>query len=206
MTKGCLVVAMLLLGGVADAKVLEVYVQAQGGGGSGRGLSGDQKDADFFAGAEGGMFGVKLGAELLFLDGWVEHNDYYDGDISGTWTQFMFGGDVDFAISDPPAPDQKPKTYAQVGLAIGFGMGTGQQVDPPLDNTEITDKGFVAQAAIGIEHRFSKIFGVGVTVPLEYGYLFKNELGMAAANDLSKHYHSLSASALLTFRVFIDVK
>jgi hypothetical protein len=198
-----LVLVALLWSGVAEAKVLELYGQAQLGGGSGRGIVGDQKDDDFFEGAGGASYGVKVGAELLWLDGWIEHNQFTDGDIVGTWTQFMLGMDWDFALGEEPPPGQRHKTYGQVGFAVGFGAGTGQQVEPPLDNGEISDKGFVGQVSFGAEYRMSKVFGVGLSVPITYGYLFKND---GAANDESEQYQSISAMALVTFRFFIDVK
>lgn len=200
-----LVLAALLWSGVAEAKVLELYGQAQIGGGTGKGIVGDRMEEDFFADVGGAAYGLKVGAEVFWLDGWIEHNQFTTGDFQGTWTQFMVGLDWDFALGEEPPPGQKPKTWGQIGIAAGLGLGTDHQVEPPLDNGEITDKGFVGQLALGVEWRMSKVFGMGFTVPITYGYLFKNEAN-AAANEESNQYQSISAMALVTFRFFIDVK
>jgi hypothetical protein len=193
------------LSGVAEAKVLEIYVQAQGGGGTGWGVSGVQKDNDFFHGAGGGAYGAKVGAEVLWIDGWIEHVQFNDGSLSGTWTQFMFGFDWDFALGDAPEPDQKPKTFGQVGIAVGYGVGTGQQVDPPLDAGQLTDQGFLGQLNLTVEHRFNAVIALGLTVPITYGYIYKRDEG-AAANDESRWYGSVNAMALVYLRFYVHVK
>jgi hypothetical protein len=196
----------LLWAGNADAKVLELYAQAQGGGGSGRGVAGALKDFDFFEGAGGASYGAKVGAEFLWIDGWVEHNQFTDGSVTGTWTQFMFGMDWDFPIGDEPEPGQKPKTYGNIGFAAGFGLGTGRQVDPPLSNDEITDKGFVGQVSFGAEYRMNKVMAIGVNVPISYGYMFKTCGGGCSANDENNQYQSVSAMGLVVLRFFVDIK
>ncbi len=57
-----LIVPLLLVSTVADAKVLELYGQAQGGGGTGRGIAGAQKDFDFFQKSGGAAYGSAPGA------------------------------------------------------------------------------------------------------------------------------------------------
>src|SRR5688572_29447760 len=112
-----LVVAIVIaLGGaarVADAKILELYAQIQGGGASGRGMAGMQKDNDFFHGAQGAAYGALIGAEVLYLDAWVEHVQLVNGDgLAGTWTQFMAGADIDIALSSAPK-DEKGKAKGE---------------------------------------------------------------------------------------------
>ena len=48
-----IVIALVGTASVADAKILELYAQIQGGGATGRGMAGMQKDNDFFHGAQG---------------------------------------------------------------------------------------------------------------------------------------------------------
>ena len=184
----------------AHAGVFDVYAQAEGGYANGLGIAGAKKDNDFFSGAAGGLYGAKVGAELLFTDVWVEHWQFTDlKGVNGTWTQFMIGADIDFPVGDVPQ-GQKPKTFAEIGLAAGYGLGTGQQVDPPLDNAQVTDKGFIAQLSLGVDYRFSNVTSIGLAVPITYGYLFKNGDG-AAANDEANQYHQLAASPMIYFRV-----
>jgi hypothetical protein len=198
-----LVVLGLLAGSrPADAKLLEVYVQAQGGGMTGKGFAGAQEEFDFFKGAAGLAYGGRLGVEFLWVDVWVEHNQFYNGGLTGTWTQFMAGGDWDFGL-DTPSPVGEPvkgkeqekrhRTFGEIGIALGFGVGTGQQVELPLDNGEVSDKGFQAQLKFGVEHRLGKILSLGLTVPVTYGYMFKNGI----ANDEANHYQSVRVEGLL---------
>jgi hypothetical protein len=204
MRKLGLIVGLLLIASTAEAKILEIYAQAQGGGMYGKGLSGAQKDNDFFFGAKGASYGAKVGAEVMWVDAWIEHNQFTRGDgISGTWTQFMAGFDYDFPIGDEPEKGKPHKTYAQIGIAAGFGMGTGQQVDPPLSNDEITDKGFVAELSFGGEYRFNKLLSIGLNVPITYGYIFKNGVD---ANDEENQYHSIHGAAYLYLSFHIELK
>ena len=206
MRKLGLIVGVLLVCSTAQAKVLELYGQVQGGGQYGKGIAGDQKDNDFFFGAKGASYGALVGAEFMWVDAWVEHNQFTNGSrVTGTWTQFMVGFDYDFPIGDPPGPGQRPKTYAQIALDVGFGMGTGRQVDPPLDNTQITDKGPVGQLAFGAEYRFNRVMSLGMSVPIEYAYLYKNVPG-SVANDSSQWYHSVHAMALLYLQFHLELK
>ena len=195
-------VLVLALPQVARAGVFDVYAQAEGGAASGVGLAGAEKDNDFFSGAAGGLYGAKVGAELLFTDVWVEHWQFTDlKGVNGTWTQFMVGADIDFPVGDVPQ-GQKPKVFAEIGLAAGYGMGTGQQVDPPLDNSQVTDKGFIAELSLGVDYRFSQVVSIGLAVPVTYGYLFKNGDGVAA-NDENNQYHELAASPMVYVRMHL---
>lgn len=196
------VALVALLAAPTHAGIFQFHAQAQGGGMWGKGLGGAQQDNDFFAGAKGGGYGILVGGEVLFIDGWIEHNQYNDGSLSGTWTQLMVGLDVDFELGDEPAPGKEPKTFGEVGVGLGFGMGTGQQVDPPLDNSEISDKGFVAQASVGLDHRLNRVLSIGVTIPVQYGYLFKNDL----ANDVANHYHSIHVTPMAYLRFRLGMK
>jgi len=196
--------ALLAAPGRAHAGVFDLYAQAQGGGAYGLGLGGVQMDNDFFSGAGGALYGAKVGAEVLFTDAWVEHWQFTDLEgITGTWTQFMIGADVDFPLGDTPQ-GQKPKTFAELGFAVGYGLGTGQQVEPPLDNAQVTDKGFIGQLSLGVDYRFSKVISIGVVVPITYGYLFKNGEG-AAANNADNQYHQLAAAPMVYFRMNLGI-
>ena len=56
--------------------------------------------------------------------------------------------------------------YLELGMGGGFGLGTGQQVQPPLDAGEITDKGFVSTAFVGGGFRLTSVLSLGVQVPV----------------------------------------
>ncbi|MSP16398.1 MAG: hypothetical protein EXR73_07295 [Myxococcales bacterium] len=183
----------------AEAKLFELYAQAQGGAAYGGGVAGVQKDAAFFAAARGGAYGARVGAEFLFVDGWVEHNQHTDGALLGTWTQFMLGIDADFPMGNTPVA--KAKLFGELGVAIGFGLGTGQQVMPPLDASELTDRGFLAQLGLGLDYRLAKLVSIGFSVPVTYGYLFKQ----GVANDEANQYQSVWAAALVHLRLYLEL-
>jgi hypothetical protein len=177
----------------AQAKLLEIYVQGGVGGGGGEGLTGDHEDADFFKGAGGPGYGAILGAEIFFIDVAVEHDQFVqDGGVSGTWTQFSVGADVDVELG---------KNFTMnLGGSIGYGLGTGQQVMPPLDNSEITDKGLIAQGRVDLDYALGSMVSLGITVPLTWGYLAKNTAG-TVVNDESATYTSLSSTPMLYLRL-----
>jgi hypothetical protein len=268
-------VLVLLAPATAAADVLSLYAAVQGGGAGGQGVDGEAQDEAFHAGAQGLAYGALVGAEVLFIDGWVEHTQHRaDGKLAGTWTQFMLGLDTRIDLGQPdaapapaqpasppaavarateapaeapaaggagepgttadgeaaaagqgaqgaqpapappaPAPPPAPRKaaaghapgYIDLGLAAGFGVGTGQQVMPPLDNSELTDKGFLGQIHVGLGYRLTSALSVGVRVPVQAAYLFKTGDG-AAANDRGNQYVSVNASVLLELRLNLSVR
>ena len=92
--------------------------------------------------------------------------------------------------------------FFQVSAMAGFGLGTGQQVDPPLDNSEITDKGFMLGGKAALGTHLSKYFDFGLMVPVQYGYFFKNGV---AVNDVTNHYQGIHLEALLFLRMYIKL-
>lgn len=187
----------------ASAGILELRAQLQAGGAGGTGVSGAQMDNAFHAGTSGAAYGAIVGAEIVFLDAWIEHNQFQGADgLLGTWTQFMAGVDLNVDLGDK---DGGGGYFAELGVGVGFGVGTGQQVDPPLDNSEVTDKGFLVQGHVAVGYRLSKMLSVGVMVPLQGGYMFKSGPGLVA-NDEGTQYVSMQAAALVNLRVDVPLK
>lgn len=199
----------------ASADFLSGYAQIQGGGASGTGLFGDRKDDAFHKQAEGIAYGATVGVEILLLDVWVEHNQYLaNGGVEGTWTQFMTGFDVEFdlgrkeggtRLENGQVKGGYSRWYGEFGIGVGFGVGTGQQVDPPLDNSEVTDKGFLFQASVGGGVRMNRYLSLGLSAPMQAGYMFKSGEG-AAANDQETNYGSMQAAVLLAMRFKVQIK
>jgi hypothetical protein len=205
--------------GPAAAGILELDGKLKAGGMAGFGMYGDRKDEAFHKSARGPSYGLTVGVEFLFVDVWIEHDQYYNGGrgtgygVNGTWTQFMAG--VDFAFDmgtvqreesldgQPGASKGYTSGYGELGFGVGFGVGTGQQVDLPLDNSELSDKGFVAQAHVGFGYRVSRSFSLGVHIPAQAGYLFRTD---DVANNLSSQYGSVHVAALLTARLNLIIK
>ncbi len=177
-------------GGLASAHgdLLSAHAQINIGVADGKGVGGAQESKAFHNGAKGVATGFRVGAEALFLDGWVEHLQYRDnGAFVGTWTQMMVGADMRTDVG---------KIYFEFGGGVGFGVGTGQQVELPLDNAQVTDKGFVVQGQAGIGFKLAVGTSINLSVPVSWAYLFKNGI----ANNKENQYQSLAGSALLGFR------
>lgn len=201
-------VAVSLAPAPAEAGVFKLYAEAQGGGVVGKGTSGDvtdsSVDASFFERAPHGMYGALVGGQFLFLTGEIQHHQFTNGDRLTTWTQFGAGLRFEVPMGTLTPEDKKAGkgSYAEIAVNLNFGLGTGQQVMPPLSNDEVTDKAFLLQGKLGFGKHLNKIFDIGVAVPVSWGYFFKSGSG-AAANDLSTHYQSVQAEAMLYLRANI---
>jgi hypothetical protein len=222
MKRALLLVPLLALATAREARadIFSLRAEAHVGGGGGVGLGGGDaaKKAAFFDGATGGAYGGLVGVEVFFLDVWVEHHQYVGrssldnkNHFLGTWTQFMTGLDLDFERRATVTPAEqkkgvkgKKKSYLEIGIGFGYGVGTGQQVDLPLDATQLTDKGFL------VEGRFSAGFwmgehaglGLGITIPISGGYFFKSGF----ANNADNQYYAVEGAALLVVRGKLKIK
>ena len=190
---------VLALATPASADTFKLFGEAHGGGMYGQGTAGTQKDSSFFQKARGGTYGALVGAELLFFDALIEHHQYVNGDGLKTWTQFGVG--IHFTSDQGSAEEKKQGkgSYIEFGGYLWYGLGTGAQVMPPLDNAQITDKAFLGEARFGFGKHLDKVFDLGVVVPVSYGYFFKTGNG-AAVNDVSTHYRGVQGEVLLALR------
>ncbi|HUQ06649.1 MAG TPA: hypothetical protein VM261_29300 [Kofleriaceae bacterium] len=205
-------VLLMAMAGTASADVFSVRAEAHGGGAGGLGVGGDAKDQAFQNIARGGAYGALVGAEVLFVDAWVQHHQYNDGELLGTWTQFMAGLDLDIGIGggEPirgakDGAKTKAKGYIELGLGVGFGVGTDRQVDPPLDNSEVSDKGFLLEGRVGAGANLGSALSIGVSLPVTAGYYFVSGED-AAANDIDTQYQAIEAALLVNLRLKIKVK
>jgi hypothetical protein len=194
-------VAVALAPRPAAADVLSLTAEALGGGMAGTGVSGDQKDAAFFGNAPHGAYGAQVGVKFLVVDGWIRHTQYTTGSRLATWTQFGVGVDTTMDLGDRKKGENG---FVQFAMGAWFGMGTGQQVVLPLDNAQLSDKGFLAEGSVGFGTHLSSHLDLGVNVPVSYGYFFKTGNG-ATANNLSTHYQGMEAQALLFLRMKIKL-
>lgn len=196
------VCAAIAVPAAASADVFKLYGEVGGGGMYGKGLAGDHKDDAFAVNGRGGSYGVLVGARFLVLDSHILHRQFLNGEETETWTQFNVG--LNFGFDSGTDEQQKAGKggYVEMGAFLGFGLGTGAQVDPPLDNSEITDKGFVLGGRLGFGKHLSKIFDIGLSVPVSYAYMFKSGNG-ATANNTENQYQQVMFEALLVLRANI---
>ncbi len=204
--------ALGALAAPARADILTLHATAQAGGALGRGISGDAKDAAFHDGASGATYGAEVGVEILFVDGWIEHFQYAgSGGLLGTWTQFMVGVDLKMHFGSQRGGhlekgkrvgDAYQVGYAEMGIGAGFGVGTGQQVMPPLDNAQVTDKGFLVQGSFALGYRLNRVISINLRVPVQAGYMFKNGI----ANDSGNQYTSVQGALLAGLRFEFQLK
>jgi hypothetical protein len=187
----------------AHADLFSARADLHVGGSGGAGLGGAQKDNAYFGDAPHGAYGALVGVQALIADAYIDHTQYTDGSRVTTWTQFALGVRVDVKTGAPPkekgaVEEPKPTGYFELGVHAAFGLGTGQQVSPPLDNAQITDKAFLLELRGGFGKILGNGFRIGLTIPVSGGYFFKSGNG-ATANDTGTHYTGLEAAALLTF-------
>src|SRR4051794_4712103 len=112
----------------AHADVLTIYGDAQGGGMFGKGTSGDQKDSAFFEHSQPGTYGARVAARFLFLGASIQHHQYTNGSELSTWTQFSAGLDMSIGLGTDKDKKAHKGNFFDVGVFLGFGLGTGQQV------------------------------------------------------------------------------
>lgn len=188
---------------VAEADVMKLWVEANGGGVFGKRVTGDaaNSNAAFFEEAPHGAYGANIGAQFLFFDVVIQHHQFRNSDRVATWTQFGAGLHFELDLGAPTKAEKKAGKggYVEIGANLFFGLGTGQQVMPPLSNDEISDKGFLLEGRLGFGKHLNKVLDIGVAFPVSYGYFFKNG-GGAAVNDTTTHYQSLQGEALLVLR------
>jgi hypothetical protein len=194
--------AVLVLGvlcGVASparADLFRMFGELHGGGLYGQGTAGDQRDTAFFAKSPHGVYGALVGAEFLFADLWIEHHQFTNGSRVTTWSKIGLGVHGQFNLGSTKDIKAGKGGYIDVSSGAFFGVGTGQQVSPPLDNAQISDKGFLVQVGLGFGTHLTKNFDLGVSIPVSWGYFFKQ----GAANDLSNHYQGVQGEGLLVLR------
>jgi len=187
MRRGSTGIALLAaLAAPAHASPLQLRADLRLGAASGWGLGGAQKAHDFFDQTRGATYGVLVGLRVLFADVWLEHDQFTDfSSVKGTWTELVIG-----AVMTVPLMDA---VDLNIGFGGSFGVGTGRQIQPPLDNAQISDKGLIGDVSVGLEYRVNRFLAVGTAVPAGWGYLLKND---APVTDTSSHYTTFRVMAL----------
>lgn len=186
----------------AHADLFKLFGEVHGGGMYGQGTEGDQKDSAFFEKSQGPTYGALIGAELLIFDAWIQHHQYINGDGLQTWTQFGLGLHFTFDLGTAQDIKNHHGGYVELSSGLWFGVGTGAQVMPPLDNAQLTDKGFLVDGRFGFGKHLSSVFDLGVVIPVTYGFFTKSGNG-ADVNNLSDDYRGWAIEGLVALRANI---
>jgi hypothetical protein len=195
---------LLAVSSESRADVITLRAELRGGGSGGAGMFGKADAFAFQEGAGSLEYGFLVGGEFFFIDAWIQHHQFINqGALEGTFTLFMAGLDTDFDLGE--GKEGKTDWFSELGMGFGLAVGTGQQVDPPLDNSEVTDKGFLLEARGMVAHRLGEFASLGLTIPLQMGYYTKSGPGIFA-NDQDNHYTAMSVAGLLTLRANWNMK
>lgn len=204
--------ALALLASPARGDVLTISGDAHGGGMFGTGTNGALKDEAFFARVPNATYGVAASARFFFLGGTIQHHQYVGPRINtdgagekpslATWTQITAGLDFTVDLGTDQQKKLKQGNFIQVAAGAGFGVGTGQQVNPPLNNEQIDDKAFLIEGKFAFGKHIGKHWDFGLMIPVSYGYYFKNGV---PANMLDNHYQGIHVEALAFLRLRIKI-
>src|SRR5262249_25168976 len=151
----------------AHAGLFEMYGQLYAGGGFGRGTAG-AGSKDFFEAVQGGSFGGEAGVEILYVDFFVDHYEFFSSKLNGNWTQCMLGLDASFPMDDDHS------TEATIGVDAGLGVGViGDKTlaDPNLSKN-ISTRGLVSELRLQGDRLIGKYASFGLDVRVGYHYLF----------------------------------
>jgi hypothetical protein len=187
---------LLLASTSARAEVFALFAQANLGFSAGSSLGGDQDDTNFFQRTKGFAYGAVVGAQVLFLRFWIDHQEYTNfSDFKGTWTQFMLGGE--FGL---PLGEVLPVDFG-IRFGAGYGIGTGQQAVPPLNNGDVSDRGIVLEVAPAIRYKFASVLALGFELPIAFSFLTKTD----APITTSDKYTSFGVKGLVFLEVSVGL-
>lgn len=182
-------VASLAAPSLAEARLVDLRAGLRTGALIGWGT--DSSTPDFFEKTRGGAMGFEVGAKLLVLDLSANFLQVINGDGRvGTLTQLLLGVEIDIPIGSGRSNQGRNRTILRPGISGGFGFGTPGPVDPPLDNSQISDKGFVSQLKIGVEHFLNPYVGLGVEGDLGYHYFLGGQV-ITSNKDFSSGMHMM---------------
>jgi hypothetical protein len=190
-------VVVLLAAPAAQAKLFDLYGGLRTGALMGWGSASGQPGAqDFFETTHGPGMGFEVGLELLNVNAAVNFTQMLSSDgLAGTLTQLLLGFDGEIGVDGL----RRPKTFVRIGGAAGLGFGTPRPVDPPLNNDQVTHRGPVFQATVGVDRYLVPLLTVGLEATGGYHYFIDGSIN--APSSTAKGMHLL---ILLAARVHLD--
>jgi hypothetical protein len=182
----------------AEARLLDLRAGADAGGIVGWGAT--SNTPDFFEHTSGGALGFNLGLRLLVFDASIGFTQVLNGSGTvGTLTQFLLGLAFDVPVGQQKLPNGKSRAVVTPALVGGLGFGTSGPVDPPLNNEQVSDKGFVSHLKFGYEYFLNPFIGVGATGFVGWHYFFGGQV-VTNSQSHSSGYHA-AALAQVTFHL-----
>ncbi len=204
--------AALVESAPARADLLTPYAQFDLGGVAGAGIAGAQKRRAFQRKVDGIATGFTLGVEALLVDIFVQHHQYigWHG-FAGTLTKFMAGFDTQIGIGprrDAIVDEQgylrggRHDFFLDFGGNLGFGLATQKQIDLPIDNEQLSDKGLLAEFGFGAGYNLNRYVSVGARIPLEFGFMVKK----GVISDSDNFYAAFRVGLMLNIQAHYQVK
>jgi hypothetical protein len=184
-----LVVALLLHGAAAEARVMDLRAGLRAGGMVGWGTR--SNTPDFFEKTRGGGAGFEIGFKLLVFDFSANFFQVLDSSgTAGTLTQLLFGTVIDIPVGRLRLRDGDSRQILRPAVAGGFGFGTPGPVDPPLNAAQISDKGLLANFKMEYEFFLNPFMAVGAQALFGYHhFIFGSDV---ATNSSGYHLMGLA--------------
>ena len=149
----------------ARAGLFEVYGQLHAGGGFGRGSAG-AGSRDFFEAVQGGGIGGEVGVEIVYIDLFVDHYEFFTNKLQGNWTQFMLGFDASFPMDDDHT------TEATIGVDAGLGVGVLGSKTLADQTLQVSTRGLISELRLQGDRLLGKYASFGLDLRVGYHYLF----------------------------------
>ena len=191
--------AVALAASPAEARLIDLRAGGRIGGLVGWGSS---NAPDFYDSASGGGGGFELGAKLLIVDLSVNFTQLFSG---STLTQFLLGFTFDIPVGNMYFQDGiakgKSRNIIRPILNGGFAVGTPKGIDLPLDDAQISQKGFISNFGAGYEFFLNPFIAVGAQA--DYGWHYFVGGGKSTFTGSQKHsagYH-FDGFATVTFHL-----
>jgi hypothetical protein len=162
-----------------------VLVGGTTGGGTARGAP------DFFDASEGLASGVKLGVRLFVVDFSIRFLQMIDSHgAASTLSTALLGSTLEIPLvgggQDVTGHPRRLEVVLRPGLGAGFALGTPAPVHLPIDNAQLSAKGFLVEGSCGVERLFGPYFGIGATLEGGYHYLFGQSATLNSSSDRSQ--------------------
>jgi hypothetical protein len=188
----------------AQARIIDLHAGAIGGAITGWGSTANTPD--FYERVKGPGLGVEVGAKLLVFDLSASFLQLFGGNgRAGTLTQIYFGVNIDVPVGNDRFKNGiekgKSRNIIRPLAEIGLAAGTLEPVKPPLDNAQISSKGFVSKMGVGYEHFLNEFLGVGAEADFGYHYFIDGGMSSMAANQTYSSGYQLAGFATFTFHL-----